>query len=205
MLVPRTLRGRLLASTAIALSCLLGASGVALADTESGQHGHYVFTDDVTNRGVVCVYAGSNPYRLVRLVIKAPAVWWWDANSSSATEHGRVGWRAIVQVSLPGAYGPFNTVLKSSIQKATAYEDQPPYDLNDKAPLTRKRLDFDPAPYKSQPNAYVRVDAKALWYRPNGSAAGWVRHTIFNYTWRNIPGMQGSTTACPIRVWPAAG
>ncbi len=205
MRFPRNLRRRLLTGTAIALCCLLGASGVALADTESGQHGHYLFTDDSTNRGVVCVYAGSNPYRLVSLIVKAPSLWWWDTNSSSATEHGRVGWRAIVQVSLPGAYGPFNTVLRSSIQKATAYEDQPPYDVNDKAPLTRKKLAFDPAPYKSQPNAYVRVDAKAFWYRPNGSTAGWVRHTVFNYAWRNIPSMPGSTTACPIRVSIATG
>lgn len=184
---------------ALAGAALFATSGVTLADTETGQHGHYVFKDDASTFGVNCVYAsqGNDTYKLTQLVVKAPSLWWPDTNSGSNREHGTVGWRVFVQVSLPGAYGPWSTTFKTSIQKKTAYEDHPAYDPADKAPLAKWTISFNASAYDSRPNAYVRIEHKAFWYKPAGSTLGSVVHDQFNYQWK-YGTTRGSTGACPI-------
>jgi hypothetical protein len=195
----RTVVGRFLTGSALALSAVLALGGTVLADSESGQVGHYDFNDTQDHEGGVCVYAGSNPYRLVQVVFKAPRVWWPDTNSDSNTQHGKVGFQGIVRESLGGAYGPYDLVKKSDIMKATAYEDHPDYDLSDKAPLTKITMSINPSNYSSHPNAYIHLRSKVFWYRSDGSVRGMASHDVFYYKWQNVPGNPAATTACPVR------
>ena len=143
-------RYRLTALVAIAGAALFATSGVALADTESGQHGHYLFKDDSTTYGATCVYSGSGPYKLSQIIVKAPSLWWPDTNSGNNKEHGKVGWQLSVQISKPGAYGPWHTLYMNDVEIKTAYEDQPPYDKADKAKLPRGRSTSTAATSTSQ-------------------------------------------------------
>ncbi len=196
----RSFRRRMASVTALALGALLSSSGVVFADSETGQTGHYMFREAPGGEGVVCVYSGSGNFRLTKLIVKPPSLWWPDTDANNNRQRGRVGYRAFVQVSLPGAYGPWQPLKKTTIQKSTAYEDTPDYDMADRAPLTKRQVAFDPSPYGPESNAHVRVVYKAFWYRPNGSVAGTFTHEQFYYEWRNAGASTGSTTACPIRM-----
>ena len=193
-------RYRLTALVAIAGAALFATSGVALADTESGQHGHYVFKDDPSTGGATCVYTGSGPYKLVQIVVKAPLLWWPDTNSSNKREHGKVGWQVSVQISTPGAYGPWHTLYSTIPQQKTAYEDQPAYDKADSPRLATWTLAINGS-YKHKPNAYARIEHEAFWYNPDWSIMGTVTHEQLNYKWQNVSN-GGSTGACPIHVSP---
>jgi len=187
---------------AIAGAALFATSGVVYADTDNGQHGNYVFRDDSVKFGATCVYAnqGGGHYKLSQIVVKAPWLWWPDTNSSNNREHGTVGWDMWVQISNPGAYGPWNTLYTSALQTKTAYEDQPAYDKADAARLPTMTLYINGG-YKKKPNAHARIVHEALWL--NGNAVmGSVTHEQLNYAIQGIPGQTGLTTACPIH-WTA--
>jgi hypothetical protein len=192
-------RYRFGAMIAIAGAALFATSGVAAADTENGQHGHFNFRDNQSSPIVNCIYSGTNPYRLTTIVVKAPGIWWPDLNSMNNREHGKVGWQLAVQTSLPGAYGPWKTFYSTDVDKRTAYEDNPAYDPADKAPLVKWTLSFNWANFSSHPNAYARIEGTASWYMSDGSTMGTVTHDFFYYKWTNVPGMSASTTACPIK------
>lgn len=194
------LRRRGVSALALAVTAVLALAGAVQADSETGQHGNYLFRDDSGHAGAVCVYAGSNPFRLVQIIVRAPYLWWPDTNAESNTQHGKVGFRGIVRLSKPGAYGPWDKIKQSDIHKATAYEDQPDYDVNDKAPLTKITMSFDPSKYSGHPNAYISVRIKGYWYKKNGDVLGTVTHDVFYYEFRNVPEADGGTTACPIRM-----
>jgi hypothetical protein len=182
---------------AVAGAALFATSGVALADTETGQHGHYLFKDDSSTYGATCVYSGSGPYKLVQIVVKAPSLWWPDTNSGNNREHGKVGWQLSVQISTPGAYGPWHTLYVNPGEVKTAYEDQPPYDKADSANLATWTLNINGS-YKHKPNAYARIVHEAFWYNGDGSTMGTVTHEQVNYQWQHVFGPLGSTGACPI-------
>ncbi len=190
-------RYRLSALLAVAGAALFATSGVAFADTETGQIGHYVFKDDATKYGATCVYSGSGPYKLTQIIVKAPWLWWPDTNSDNNREHGKVGWQLSVQIAKAGAYGPWHTLYMAPTQVKTAHEDQPPYDKADRARLPKMTLNINGG-YKHKPNAYARVAHDAFWYASNGSTMGTVTHEQFYYKWQNVPGQTGSTGACPI-------
>ncbi len=189
-------RYRLTAIAALAGAALFATSGLALADSETGQLGHYVFKDDQATGGATCVYSGSGPYKLTQIVVKAPSLWWPDTNSGNSKQHGKVGWQPSVQISVPGAYGPWHTLYVAPAQTKTAYEDQPPYSKADRARLATYTLNINGS-YKHKPNAYARVEHEALWYKPDSSIMGTVTHDQFNYKWQNTPNA-GSTGGCPI-------
>jgi len=174
---------------------------VTLADSETGQHGHYLFKDDATKYGATCIYAGSGPYKLTQIVVKAPSLWWPDTVSGNNNEHGTVGWQLSLQISVPGAYGPWHTLFTTSPQQKTAHEDQPPYNPTDKAKLAQWTLNVNGG-FKHKPNAYAAVEHEALWYNPDSSTMGTVTHDQFYYKWQNVPGQSGSTGACPIHYMP---
>ena len=188
-----------LIATSLAVSAILTLGGAAYADTETGQHGHYQFRDSYPDPGAVCVYAGSNPYRLVQVIVYAPRLWWPDTNSDVTNQHGKVGFRGIIRVSKPGPYGPWAKVKQSEIMTATAYEDNPDYDLNDKAPLSKITFSFDPSKWSDHPNAYVQVRVKAYWYKKSGDVLGTVTHDVYNYEHRNSESNDGEV-ACQIRM-----
>jgi hypothetical protein len=189
---------RLSALLALAGAALFATSGVALADSQTGQVGHYLFKDDATKGGATCVYSGSGTYTLTKIVVKAPALWWPNNNSSVNREHGKVGWQLSVLVSKPGAYGPWHTWYMTTTQVKTAYEDQPAYDAADKAPLATWTLNINAKAYKRYPNAYAGIEHTAFWYASNSSTMGSVVHDQFYFKWQNVPAQTGSTGACPI-------
>jgi hypothetical protein len=187
---------------ALAGAALMATSGVAMADTETGQVGDYNFRDTQAKPVVSCIYSGSNPYKLTSIVVKPPAVWWPDSSSTNNREHGKVGLSLAVQTSLPGAYGPWKTFYTSDTDKARAYEDRPAYDAADGARLATYTLSFNPKPFASHHNAYARVEATVYWYRADGSVMGSVVHDYDNFKWVNTTSVMQSTTACPIRFTP---
>lgn len=194
----RTTLHRVFPSLALAIAAIVGSSGLALAETEVGQHGNYLFVDDATNYGVTCVYSGGATRRLTQVTAKPPSLWWPNTSSDNNTQHGKVGWRVFVQVSTTGGYGPWTTTAKSPILTAIAYEDQPAYDPVDRAPLSKVKMAFDPTPYLANSAAHVHIVIKALWYKPNGSTLGSVTHDQIYMKWKNGAGNAGSTGACPI-------
>jgi hypothetical protein len=188
-------RSRFSAALAVAGAAVFATSGLTFADSESGQHGHYIFRDDAATGGATCVYSAAG--KLTQIVVKAPALWWPDTDSGNNREHGKVGWQLAVQISLPGAYGPWNTLYTNSPETNTASEDQPAYDKADKARLSTWTLYINGA-YKKKPNAYARVQHTAFWYNPDGSTMGEVEHDQFYYKMQNVPGNPVLTTACAI-------
>lgn len=189
---------RMFLPLALAVAAMLGTSSLAYADTESGQHGNYSFADDLTNFGVTCVYSGGATRRLTQVIAKPPSLWWPNTNTNNNTQHGKTGWRVLVQLSTAGGYGPWTTLSKSAIKTAIAYEDQPAYDPSDKAPFSKIKLAFDPTPYLSNSNAHVHMVIKAFWYKPDGSLMGSVTHDQEFLKWANGAGIVSSTNACPI-------
>jgi hypothetical protein len=187
---------------AVATAAVFATSGVAVADTETGQHGNYVFRDDSAKFGATCVYAsqGGGKYKLTKIVVKPPWLWWPDTNSDNNRERGTVGWAMWVQISKPGAYGPWHTLYTSPRQDKRAYEDQPAYDKADAARLPTMTLNINGG-YKKKPNAHARIVHDAVWLGSN-STLGEVTHEQLYYAVQGIPGQTGLTTACPIH-WAA--
>lgn len=193
-------RYRVTTIVALVGAALFATSGVALADTQVGQVGHYVFKEG-SPVGATCVYAWSNGrYKLTRIVVNAPKLWWPDTTAENNREHGTVGWELTVQISNPGAYGPWHDLFSSQEIRRRAFEDQPPYDNADKARLPKMTLFINGA-YKKKPNAHARVIHDAYWYA-NGSTMGQVTHEQFNYSIQGVPGWTSVTTACPIHIFP---
>ena len=165
-------------AVALAAGLMVGTSVGVAADSETGQTGRHLYTDDADHPGATCIYKGQNsPFHLRHINVRAPKVWWPDTNSTNTNQHGMTGWRAVVQQS-PGDDAPWTTAYKSPLQKAIAYEDDPPYDLADKAPFTKRSFDFH---YDKSKGTYFRVLVKAYWYRSNGSVLGKATHVVQNH------------------------
>jgi hypothetical protein len=167
---------RLFSAIVLAAAASVGLTGVVAADSVSGVTGHYVPYDGVYTNGAICKYTpvGGGSYRIYRIVARPPSVWWPNRNSLSTTEHGRVGWRAIVQHKPAGTWVLYR---KSAIQYATAYEDSVnPYGSSTKAPFTKIPVDISPGSMDT-----FRVVVKAWWYRTDGSILGWFKHTVKQY------------------------
>lgn len=157
------------------------SAAVASADSEFGQHGHYLFLEDEVHPAVTCTYTGPHT-KLTSITVKPPKVWWPDTISENHTEHGKTGWRVIVQTTASPADGPWHTARRSAIQKATAFEDSAAlYGDSTKAPFTRRTLSWD-AP--RHPTIYVRVVIQAFWYHADGSVMGWEKHTSVYYRYK---------------------
>ena len=174
-------RIRFAGAGALALVACLSVGQVALADGTTGSVGNYLFTDASGHVGATCKYTAdqnqSNSYWITRITAKPPSVWWPDRNSNSNTEHGKVGWRFIVKYNNGGG---FHVETRSSIQKATAYEDsQQPYGSSTKAPFTKMTVSFKGKARTSV--AQWRVVVKVFWYRKNGTVQGTATHTVQYY------------------------
>jgi hypothetical protein len=160
----------------------IGFSGVAAADTVSGQVGHFIFTDgnSTTTAGAKCRYTQTDPntWRIYRIVARAPKVWWPDTSSTSNTQHGRVGWRVILKYRHSGDTA-WTVLKKSAIQYATAYEDHPLYDSADKAPFTKIAVDFNGSNFAV--GDQFMVTDRVNWYRKDGSVRGYATHDVFYY------------------------
>jgi hypothetical protein len=161
-------------------ACLLAVVGVLAlaapvsADSTTGQTGNYLFTDSMSTPGVRCYYVEESGIAYIhQFTAKPPSLWWPDTNSSINTQHGKVGWRFIVQQNQSGNWVQ---VKKSAIQKATAYEDsQNPYGAGTKAPLTKMSLTLNAHNFEF---GGFRVLVKAFWYRHNGSVMGTASHVV---------------------------
>jgi len=179
---------RLASAAALASVLSITLSGVAAADNASGTRGHHKFNDEATAAGATCRYVETSPtlFDIYRMVMKSPLVWWPNRNSSITTEHGRVGWRAIVKYN-PG--GTWRTLLKTPIQYATAYEDQlSPYGSSTDAPFTSIRANISASSLSSA--SALRVSVKAFWFRTDGSILGWSTHDV---DWYRV--IQGTVVA----------
>jgi hypothetical protein len=164
-------------------------TGVASADTTSGQTANHLFTDSQAKPGATCKYApdsrGNNLYHVSKIVVLPPSVWWYDQDSNINSEHGRVGWQLTVGHSTNGT--TWSLVKKSGVQKATAYEDsQNPYGSSTKAPFTKMSVDIAGGSY--QLADYFRVTVKAIWYTPTGKIRGFATHVV-NWYKENLRGL----------------
>jgi hypothetical protein len=172
-----------------------------MADTETGQHGNYLFRDDQVKTGATCVYAAQGgKYKLTQIVVKGPWLWWPDTNSDNNREHGKVGWNVDVQISKPGSYGPWHTLFESGTQIKTAYEDQPAYDKADSPRMPKLTLYINGA-YRKKPNAAARIVHEATW-GTGSSTLGSLTHEQIYYNVNGVPGLDQITTACPIHLMP---
>ena len=159
---------RVLGATVGALTLTFALSGLVQA---AGQTGNYLWVDSMQKAGAVCKYDSGG--RIYRMRIEAPQLWWPDRNDLNTTEHGKVGWRAIIEHTNAGPGWVF--LKQTSIQTATAYEGYPGgYDLDDKAPFTAKVVDISAGSLPALDE--LRVKIKAFWYRKDGSVLGSLTH-----------------------------
>jgi len=185
----RTSRFGLAAVLSAALS--IAFSGVAAADTITGVVGHYNFNDLSTFQaaGVTCRYEartlGSSVFDLYKIVGRAPSVWWPDTNSSISGQHGTVGWQMIVKHKQP-ASSTWILLKKTTVQKATAHEDSPAFDSNDKAPLTNKSVSINRFDFSGPSSEQFMVTKKIIWYKADGTVKGTASHD--NIYYRNYEG-----------------
>jgi len=175
--------GSVIAAVAAALALTLGLSGVVAADSTTGSVGHYLVTDgnSVATAGAACLYStpGGGIYNIYRIVGRRPSVWWPDTNSSISGQHGTVGWRLIVKYKSPSATS-WTLLKQTTIQKATAHEDSPAYDPNDKAAFSNLWININYANF-SQANTTFKALIKIYWFRSDGSVRGTATHTVQNY------------------------
>jgi hypothetical protein len=172
----------------IVTACILtiGLSGVVAADTVKGQHGDYLFTDSSGTPGASCrhVNGGGGEWWLAKIVVRPPSVWWPDTNSSNTTQHGPVGWQAIVKYRTLGSTGSWTLLMRSSVQHATAYEDQlVPYGNSTKASFSKKTFFINGSLAKYHLKEF-QVTVKAFWYsKSDGSVMGMASHTVQYYNY----------------------
>jgi hypothetical protein len=157
----------------------LALTGVASADTTSGQTADHLYTDSQAKPGATCKYSpdsrGNNYYHVSKIVVPPPSVWWFDTDSNTNSEHGRVGWQFTVGHSTNGM--TWSLVKKSTVQKATAYEDsQNPYGNSTRAPFTKLSVTIDGGTYSLADQ--FRVTVKAIWYTPAGKVRGYATHVV---------------------------
>lgn len=177
----------------VAIGAVLLISGTVNADTTTGQTGHFMFTDAMATPGAKCTYniASNDEAWLHKFTVKPPSLWWPDTSSSSNTEHGRVGWRFVVQYNSGSGW---LDAKQSPVQKATAYEDsQNLYGNGTKAPLTKMSVTINAHNY---PYSNWQVLVKGYWYKPNGSVLGSATHTVAWY--RTVAGssVQTNNSGC---------
>jgi len=156
-------------------------TGAVSADSETGQHGDYLFTDSSSTPGAKCTYfdVGGNVYAFHTMTVVPPSIWWPNTSSGSNTEHGTVGWSFKLQRSL-GLNGTWQTFKTSPTQKATAYEDSVhPYGAGTKAPFTKMKLNVDTG---MSDNYAWRAVVKATWFKRSGGVLGTETHRVIWYT-----------------------
>lgn len=168
-------------AAALAFAAVLSFGPTAFADSNSGTSGDYLFTDDASHVGAVCKYKQDsndpNTNWISKITASAPSLWWPDQNSSTNTEHGKVGWRFLVQYSTTGGW---TRAAQSPIQKATAYEDsQHPYAASTKAHLTNQTVSFNGK--ASGDFGMWRVVVNTFWYATDGHVMGNVNHVVQYY------------------------
>lgn len=172
-----TLRRPWLALSTVAV-LLLGSAVPALADTTTGQVGHYQIADVDGDEIVNCRYNDTGTkLKLDKFVAKAPQAWWPDTDSDNDNQSGTVGWRIrIDQSSSTEGAGPWTATYTSSWVKKTAHEDQPFHDAADAAPFTGRGITWNRSGDKSYRVTYI-----LRWFRRNGTTLGTAKHTIVFY------------------------
>lgn len=172
---------RLAAGLTLGIAAAFAFGPAVLADSTTGSVGNYLTTDSSGTAGAICKYpsfaSGANKTWLSKVIAQPPSIWWPDRSSDSNTEHGKVGWKFLVQFN--GGSG-WSTVVKSSLQKGTAYEDsQSPYNPSTKAPLTKMSVGVNA---KAKGAGNWRVVVKMFWYKPSGAKLGSATHVVQYYT-----------------------
>ena len=169
---------------------VIALSSPVSADSTTGLTGHFLFTDSSGTPGAKCTYVIEQPSNLAfihKFTVKPPKGWWPDTNSSINNQHGKVGWRFILEETTNGT--DWVTVKHSSVQKATAYEDsQNPYGSATKASFSKMALTINAHNY---PYGEFRVTVTAYWYKANGSQLGSASHTVEWY--RSVAGTDKQT------------
>lgn len=192
------MRSRLMLGPVAAVLMTIALSGVAAADSVTGQHGNYIFVDghSQSTTGASCKYTdvGNFTYDIYKMVARAPQVWWPNTDSGNTTQHGRVGWKFSIYHKTPAAL-TWTLLKSSSVQKKTAYEDQlAPYSLATKAPFTNLSLSITAGNFPATELFMARV--KVLWYRPDGTVKGSVTHDVQEYKWMSGTTLQGFNSNC---------
>jgi hypothetical protein len=171
---------RLITATVGAAVLSIGLSGVVAAQT--GITGNHLFIDSngSSTTGAACRYLRVTDTRakITQITARPPSVWWPDRNSDNNTEHGKVGWRAIIYHTNAGL--GFVFLKQSGIQYATAYEGYPGgYDNADKAPFTNITVGITASSLPA--GDQLRVVVKAYWFKKDGSVLGSDTHTVLWY------------------------
>ena len=193
---------RFISATVAAVALSVGLSGVVSAQT--GQTGNYTFTDSngSSTTGAACRYLRVTETRakITQITTRPPSLWWPDRNSDNNTEHGKVGWRAIIQHTNGGP--GFVFLKQSGIQYATAYEGYPNgYDPADKAVFSNIIVGITASSLPA--NDELRVIVKAYWFKKDGSVLAYVTHTVLWYKYKQSASDTGiiAQQPCPKNIY----
>jgi hypothetical protein len=151
-----------LAAIAFAASLALAGGGLASADVELGDHGHFgphQLDDADFSPGVTCNY-GTHPsaYRLTRVRVKAPYV------HAAGADPQKVGWDFQLQFGT-SENGPWKLVATSQRHTATGT-------ASSIAPFKPMSVAVDAAKH-----GHYRVIMGIYWYK-HGSINGHSRHRL---------------------------
>jgi hypothetical protein len=178
-------RARLVLGATAVLAALTLSAGPVMADTELGHTGkvgdHYL--NDVSGyTGVICHYDEDNTH-LTSFEVRQPNI--WARNRTTHRDSQKVGWRILIKRQMYGS-SAWKTFFKSSIKKATAYDDQSAY-----FPIRTLTPQMPHEPI-GEPSHWMAV-IKMYWFAADGSVAGTARHRVDVYKLDN----GSSTTEAP--------
>jgi hypothetical protein len=126
------------------------------------------------------------------MVVAPPQIWWPNTNSSNHSEHGTVGWSFKLQRNGGGGWSTFK---ETSVQKATAYEDQDnPYGAGTKAPFSKLQRNVDTS---NSAHYDWRAIIKATWYKAGGGVLGSVTHRVYYYKEKAGDFVGEISSSCP--------
>ena len=174
-------RLRFLVAVTFAISSLAVLAAPAAAETVliscSGKCGYYeVYDHDVGQKGAVCVYASSYPYKLNEITVRPPLTHGYYSYKT------KVGWSFRIQrKSVNG--GSWHTYFVSSFQTAQADDSIPAYAGHG---FSRRAWSApaNPSGY------YYRVEVELDWWH-NGSIEGLA---LVRYDWyKRISGSNTDT------------
>jgi hypothetical protein len=164
---------RLFIGAVVAMAAIALSAGPVMADVDiftKGTVGEHSLDDTPEHGGGVCRYSAGGHLRSFK--VRAPTVYAIDG--TSARNHGRVGWRVLIDTYDPNnSSEPAHIFYKGDVHKAWAYDDEP-------APFVDEIVDV-PIP---ENDYQYRLFVKMLWYRADGSVRGASVHVITQYKWR---------------------
>ena len=167
----RLFTGRRLVLAIALVTAALMAGGPVAADTPIGHTGHpgrHHLVDTMASAGVVCTYHPASQL-LYKITVRPPLV--YARNTTSGTDHQKVGWRYRIQAwdEGPGAWVAYKA---GPIKTATASDHVP-------AAFTSMSGTEEYSAFAGR----FRVFVTMLWYR-HGAVEARATSMVDYYSWR---------------------